>query len=122
MACFTSVGSRILGKKLICTALDFSKPARISTVGRHNAQRTEAFGDTQIPAFAIVDIHLVYRGSAGNLLQAEKGSVDSVKGEKLICEHEKHPFINFLDKLTKRAVFKGNPAVAVVDRELKYVT
>lgn len=59
MTALRNTGDSIEGKKIICEAEDFSKPHRISTGGRHNAQQLIGKGN---PARAIIDQPLKWVG------------------------------------------------------------
>lgn len=55
MTVLYKVGDAVQGKKIICEFERFHGPNRISTRGRHNAQRIKAEGN---PALAVIDKQL----------------------------------------------------------------
>src|SRR3989338_7425391 len=113
----------IQGKKIICVCDEYGIKKK-STKGRHNAQIVIAEGK-KIPAFAFIDKALAFvtKQTKGGFQPNER-----IEGRRLYCECEKHLFPKDypqIDQILGKIIRKqlnlvGNPALARVDKELKY--
>lgn len=113
----------IKGKKIICICDEYDIKKK-ATKGRHNAQMVIAEGK-RFPAFAFIDKALAFVTK-----QTKSGfhPNERIEGKRLYCECEKNPFPRnyqqidqILGKIMRTQLnLVGNPALARVDKELKY--
>ncbi len=117
---FTEFGATLIAKKILCTASKFGKQTKLNTTGRHNAQRINAYGSPDKPAYAIIDVPIVNHGRIRVESNKHYRPLDDIQGKEILGIFEKHPFLMNLSGKETRATFKGNPAEAFVNKIIEW--
>ncbi|GEM_PF-5811788 len=120
MTKYTTFGSTLKAKKILCLATNFEKSNLCPTSGRHNTQRTAAYGSIDIPAYAVISVRITYTRNEGESIHT--GSLDELEGLEIIGIHKEYPHFvdDKKDPLKRRkASFKGNPAIAILNKTIK---
>lgn len=117
----TELGATLLGRIILCTAMDFSNACRCSTTGSHNAQRITAYGSKDMPAYAVINVPIInYKKIKTPQNNTFYEPYDEIKGDEIIGIFEKHHFPKRIGE-NVRATFKANPARAIVNKKIKWI-